>query len=227
MKKTIVIILVVLLLATIAILASLLIEQLSKRQEKISAEKYQAKIQKELDAESLGRLLGLKGDSDICMNATNSSTQFYCYETVINSTESIQECDNFKDNLGVNGNWKYVCYRNLARRLKDKEICRKVIDDEDARSLCYAQVAQAALDEKICELATVPNRQGYCYNILGQKLNKPDLCFKAVDYEGSCFIELAYINRDSTLCENIVEAKPKDRCLRYAQGQRDDHGWIL
>ena len=177
----------------------------------------------------IGSFLGLKGSSNICMKMKKDSRiQYYCYETLIDSVKSVNGCNQIKDFYGMNGNWKEVCYRSLARRLKDATVCQESQDNENIKSLCYEEVAEASLDANLCELATDSIRKGNCYYILAQKLNKLDLCYKAEEYKNNCLTEFAYKLRDATLCKSVdnnvnyyYEETPKDRCLRYSQGEKD------
>ena len=176
----------------------------------------------------IGSMPGYFGNPELCRNVTDkNSLKYYCYETVMKSIDSAEECDSMKDDFSVNGNWKHVCYTGVAERQKNKNICLKITDDEDIKSFCYSQVAVALLDEKVCDLATGPYRRGYCFYTLALKLQKPNLCFRAEEYKNGCFIELAYILKDVALCENVPintndeQESPKERCIRYSRGQKD------
>ena len=180
-------------------------------------------------SERIGSFLGSKGNSNICMKMKKDSNfQYHCYEALINSVKLVEECDLIKDYYGHNGNWKDVCFTTLAGRLKDKDICMKVSDNEITKSGCYSTVAEASLDENICELATNSYSQGSCFEYIAENKNKPNLCFKAGEYKNNCLTEFAYRLRDASLCEDVdnnvnyyYEETPKDRCLRYSKGEKD------
>jgi hypothetical protein len=159
-------------------------------------------------------------DSNTCkrMAGEYNQNKYECYMAYVSSAESPYDCQIMQSEVGVNGDWKDVCYRNLAAKKKDTSLCNYVRENEDIRSLCYEQVAESSLNSDICNMASSQSRRGTCYMNLAGSLKRPELCQKAEEYTDSCYVLIAGTLRDSMYCNNVSVAR-KDECLKSSRGE--------
>jgi len=162
-------------------------------------------------------------DIDSCKNVERGY-DIKCYEIAVEAmdvSESI--CENMRSNYV-----KFLCNKKLAIKLKDPELCGGNIN-------CYIELASINEDESICEniefdqekykcLAKVIKNRDYCNNIEDEieRMN----CIGAVPEEVSdckiesynyinfdCLSELAYKEKNSTICDLISLEELKWTCI--------------
>ena len=87
------------------------------------------------------------------------------------NARTTQQCDDFiVDEYRLEG-----CYKDLAYRTNDADICpkmeRKTVEDN-----CYDHIALAKLDWKICTRLSTPDHQDICIGSIAKRTRNAELC---------------------------------------------------
>lgn len=124
-----------------------------------------------IPAEKLGVKAAEKGDISLCRNLKQS------FLDVTNNIETL----------------KFICAKEFAIRLKDPSACAIVPNGWDV--YCYADVARALNDQRICG------------NIPGSEYVTQEQCYGY----------FARNQHDASICNNVENAKRREICIKDVQ----------
>ena len=166
-------------------------------------------------------LIAFSKNIESCKNV-EKGYDIVCYDIVVGSldvSESI--CESIKSDYG-----KFLCNIKLANKLEDPELC-------NGNYKCYTNLASSTKDYSICNyidfeqeryscLAKTSGKTEYCNNI-GDEFEK-NVCKNLVPkdlvgcelesyYNFDCLSELAYKEKNSTICNLITLEEVKWKCI--------------
>ena len=86
--------------------------------------------------------------------------------------QEIEEC-----NLQLQNNPNSNCHLNLAKELKDVNICNTINDDKK-QQFCYTEIVLITGDEDICKKISMPQLKDSCFKNVALVNLDPLLCFE-------------------------------------------------
>lgn len=160
-------------------------------------------------------------DIDSCKDV-EKGYDLLCYEIVVDALDvSEGVCENIENNYG-----KFLCYLKLAIELEDPEFC-------EGNFNCYTELAVLTKDYDICDyigfdaeiykcLAKASGDRDYC-NEIDDEIERKSCegvipeevsdCEIGDYYNYDCLFELAYNERNSTICDLISSEEWKWTCV--------------
>jgi hypothetical protein len=111
---------------------------------------------------------------------------------------------------------KWRCYRAVAQRINDLEICDK-IGDEREKGYCYSKIAK---DLSTCDLIKDVTQKGVCVSKLAKELEECDKIKEGVIWRDDCYGRVASLKKDPEICEKIRDSVIRGMCLENLQGSK-------
>ncbi len=102
----------------------------------------------------------------------------------------------FADVNNTEESLKIECFSAVAVGLKDISLCEN-IPSALSKYLCYTDVAIATKNESLCDRI------------------EPDDTIRPYGVAGRCFLILASIKKDISICERILDLSDKDECKSF------------
>ncbi len=115
--------------------------------------------------------------------------------------------------------WQSVCYSSFIPDSGDVLANCKKITDQSFVLDCYAVVATAKKDSKICNLVTDETKKNLCLMNVGIALKDASACnYAPTEKKDSCYFTYALINQEASACDKIASGSEyKTNCSSLAK----------
>lgn len=126
-----------------------------------------------------------------------------------NNTTDPDWCENKRITSGQS-QYRDSCYRHLALRSNDVQLCNKM---ENYREDCLADFALKLNDVKVCGAAGEKFMIEKCIEEVAVRIRDSNLCpqIESEFYRSNCYLRIAVLKEDSNLCQ-FVSFDDKDKC---------------
>jgi hypothetical protein len=181
--------------------------------------------------ESLNKICQIEFSKDInsCENV-GSGYDLLCYNVAVDTLDVSETlCKNIENKYG-----KFLCSMKLAIKLKNPELC-------EGNSNCYVELATLTKNYSICNyigvdsekykcLAKSSKNLEYCNNIEDESEKQlcegllpenPRDCEMGSGYNYECLLELAYQQKNSSICSLISREDLKWTCTVNVENNPD------
>lgn len=151
---------------------------------------------------------------------------YNCYLSLAATTGEISVCDEFKDNLHS----KRTCYAGVAVEKKDSSVCGLDSLEDEVRDDCYMAYLSGlgVIDTSVCSRIVSEERQSRCLSIMERKTIARDNNITACndisdkDKRGSCFWEVAKVQDNPVLCEEVPDELWVGQCILQSSAAMKD-----
>lgn len=111
-----------------------------------------------------------------------------------------------------------TCYAQVAVAKSNPRVCDQ-ISDEYEKGYCYSSYARDKRDASVCDLITSVSAKDDCYANTASALQNVTLCSRISDLNrrDGCYFNAAMNQRDASICELITNAQQKSNCLQNIQ----------
>ena len=156
--------------------------------------------------------------SSYCDKIGDSQLKKYCFKTLAYRTNNVELCDHNRNcvvEFAVKNNEYDLC-ENLNNYTEIKD-CKMIVAVENENSN----------EEDLCQSSS-PKAENYCFFELAVKTGNEEYCHKIKDQEfgevldatnDKCFLRLARVAADRTICDNITDKPTKDMCFQWATSE--------
>ncbi len=153
-----------------------------------------------------------------CDKISDSQLKKYCRKTIAYRTNNVELCDHNKD-----------CVVEFAVKNNEYDLCKN-LDNYTAIRDCEKKVAvenKNSDEENACQ-SSDPKAENNCLFELAIRTSNEEYCHKIKDPEfeegidvtnDKCFLRLAQVAADRTICDNITEKYTKDMCFQWATSE--------
>jgi hypothetical protein len=124
--------------------------------------------------------------------------------------------------------WKYDCYMDLAKELKDEKYCDP-IGDKDYRGDCYTKIAVDKENIEICQKIEAADRKTACEAILEKDVDKC-ATIEGFEEQDECIQATAEYSKDIGDCEKFRIKEDvnylKDHCMKRVRKSEERMDYV-
>lgn len=138
------------------------------------------------------------------------------------STNESKICDKIQEDSAKN-----ECYETLAVQSNDVAFCDKITSgsfSDLSRNICYTHVAMNSGDPEVCKKVQSPYERD-CYIELAKITKDPSLCDYAKLKYNYCIAEVVTVVPDESLCERISGTVTEGKCYENLAVAKKDHSF--
>lgn len=148
-------------------------------------------------------------NSKICESITEQSLRDACVSSVAKATQNIELCNSVTGLIS-----QATCFIHFAVTYSDLAICDKIRTDSTTnwQGKCYRDVIAARGDASQCESYSDIFDPIRCRFDVALAVQNPKPCELEPDedFRSTCYLEIATMKLDRTLCEKMTKDSPSD-----------------